>query len=319
MSRDDLFENLATRNQSVRHAISELDEEIFESVNLGELLDEIRIFPSPLARKRLSGGKLSAKRGENNSVVGNSSKSPRSSMSGRGYPRRKDQSSTGSHASDFLLNPSNFSQLQPTDSRVQSHLQKLYRAKELTVNDNICKMMPFQFCLCVVLAFLNDGNFSTKVFLAASLVMMLVSCWASCKTRNFARSIRLVIASTQALVSATLIHCSVGRIECHFHIFIILSFLASYNSMDVIVLFALLTALHHLVAGYFMPMYVYGEEEFSILRVFEHAGWLLFQTLVLCWLIRSLPYLVASRFANPSYRATQSQDFYEERRGFGDV
>lgn len=87
---------------------------------------------------------------------------------------------------------------------------------------------------------------------------------------------RQVIAVSQLLMSALLIHVSGGRTATHFHIFGSLAFLAFYRDWRVLVSATLVTAMDHLVRGMFWPQSVYGLASAAPWLTAEHAGWVLF-------------------------------------------
>ncbi len=84
---------------------------------------------------------------------------------------------------------------------------------------------------------------------------------------------RQVIAVSQLLMSALLIHVSGGRIATHFHIFGSLAFLAFYRDWRVLVSATLVTAADHFVRGLFWPQSVYGLASANPWLSVEHAGW----------------------------------------------
>ncbi|WP_413585543.1 ATP-binding protein [Bdellovibrio sp. HCB274] len=88
---------------------------------------------------------------------------------------------------------------------------------------------------------------------------------------------RHVIAVTQMMMSALLIHLTGGRVETHFHIFGSLAFLAFYRDWKVIATAAAVTALDHLVRGIFWPLSVFGSANVSHWEWMEHTGWVLFE------------------------------------------
>ncbi len=87
---------------------------------------------------------------------------------------------------------------------------------------------------------------------------------------------RQVIAVSQLLMSALLIHVSDGRIATHFHIFGSLAFLAFYRDWRVLVSATIVTAVDHLVRGLFWPQSMYGLASAAPWLTVEHAGWVLF-------------------------------------------
>ncbi|MBC7171387.1 MAG: two-component sensor histidine kinase, partial [Polyangiaceae bacterium] len=92
---------------------------------------------------------------------------------------------------------------------------------------------------------------------------------------------RYVIAVSQMLWSALLIHLSGGRIETNFHIFGSLAFLAFYRDVRVIVLATLTVLADHYLRGLFLPQSVYAVAAPEWWRFLEHAGWVFFEASVL--------------------------------------
>jgi len=94
---------------------------------------------------------------------------------------------------------------------------------------------------------------------------------------------RHVIAFSQVMWSALLIHLTGGRIETHFHVFGSLAFLAFYRDWKVLVTATVTVAADHFVRGLFIPESVYGVADASIWRFLEHAGWVVFEVSVLSY------------------------------------
>ncbi len=92
---------------------------------------------------------------------------------------------------------------------------------------------------------------------------------------------RHVIALSQAVWSALLIHFSGGRIETHFHVFGSLAFLAFYRDWKVLVTATVVVAADHFIRGYWYPQSVYGVFLESPYRWIEHAGWVAFEDIIL--------------------------------------
>ena len=95
---------------------------------------------------------------------------------------------------------------------------------------------------------------------------------------------RHVIAVSQMLMSALLIHISGGRIETHFHVFGSLAFLAFYRDWKVLVSASVVVAVDHFFRGIFWPQSVFGVLTASRWRWVEHAAWVVFEDI---FLIRS--------------------------------
>jgi hypothetical protein len=94
---------------------------------------------------------------------------------------------------------------------------------------------------------------------------------------------RHVIAASQMLSSALLIHLTGGRIETHFHVFGSLAFLAFYLDWRVILTATVVVAADHFARGVFWPESVYGVTNPEWWRFLEHAGWVAFEDVFLIW------------------------------------
>jgi hypothetical protein len=88
---------------------------------------------------------------------------------------------------------------------------------------------------------------------------------------------RHVIAATQMLWSALLIHLSGGRIETHFHVFGSLAFLAFYYDWAVLLTATVVVAVDHLVRQLLWPESVFGIVNPEWWRFLEHAFWVVFE------------------------------------------
>jgi signal transduction histidine kinase len=92
---------------------------------------------------------------------------------------------------------------------------------------------------------------------------------------------RHTIGVAQMLMGALLIHLTGGRIETHFHVFGSLAFLAFYRDWRVLIPATVVVAADHLLRGIFWPESVYGVVVASQWRWLEHAGWVVFEDIVL--------------------------------------
>ncbi|HXC61923.1 MAG TPA: response regulator [Nitrospiria bacterium] len=92
---------------------------------------------------------------------------------------------------------------------------------------------------------------------------------------------RHVIAFSQTLASALLIHLTGGRIETHFHIFGSLAFLAFYRDWRVLGTATVVVAFDHFLRGTFWPLSILGTVTPDSFRWIEHAGWVLFEDVFL--------------------------------------
>jgi hypothetical protein len=94
---------------------------------------------------------------------------------------------------------------------------------------------------------------------------------------------RHVIAASQMLSSALLIHLTGGRIETHFHVFGSLAFLAFYLDWPVLITATVVVAADHFLRGIYWPESVYGVSNPEWWRFLEHAGWVAFEDVFLIW------------------------------------
>lgn len=86
-----------------------------------------------------------------------------------------------------------------------------------------------------------------------------------------------IVAVSQMLFSALLIHLTGGRIETHFHVFGSLAILASYLNRSALITAGAVVVLDHLLRGLFLPQSVYGVAAAGWWRSFEHGGWVIFE------------------------------------------
>ena len=103
--------------------------------------------------------------------------------------------------------------------------------------------------------------------------------------RPGAAATRHVVAVSQMLFSALLIHLTGGRIETHFHVFGSMAFLAFYRDWRVLATATAVIALDHGLRGVFWPVSVYGVSSIQPWRFVEHTGWVLFENV---FLVRAL-------------------------------
>jgi signal transduction histidine kinase len=92
---------------------------------------------------------------------------------------------------------------------------------------------------------------------------------------------RHTVAVVQVLWSAIFIHLTGGRIETHFHIFGSLAFIAFYRDWRPIVTATVVVAADHMARGFLWPDSVYGIANPEWWRFLEHAGWVVFEDIVL--------------------------------------
>jgi signal transduction histidine kinase/CheY-like chemotaxis protein len=94
---------------------------------------------------------------------------------------------------------------------------------------------------------------------------------------------RHAIAIAQMCTSAILIHVSGGRIETHFHVFGSLAFLAVYRDWKLLVTATVVVATDNFARGLFWPQSVFGVLGSGSWRWLEHAGWVVFEDVILIY------------------------------------
>lgn len=94
---------------------------------------------------------------------------------------------------------------------------------------------------------------------------------------------RQSIAVVQMCWSAILIMITGGRIETHFHVFGSLAFLATYRDWKLLPTATLVVSIDHLARGLWWPDSVYGVANPEWWRFLEHAGWIVFEDVVLVY------------------------------------
>lgn len=148
------------------------------------------------------------------------------------------------------------------------------------------KIMIFQWIASIAIAWaLSPVTWSGDVssihphILAAVVLGGLITVMASWVALQWSGQTftRHIIAVSQMMMSALIIHVSGGRIESHFHVFGSLAFLAFYRDPSVILTASLLTAIDHFVRGVYWPMSAYGEVMVGDWRWLEHGMWVIFE------------------------------------------
>lgn len=104
---------------------------------------------------------------------------------------------------------------------------------------------------------------------------------ALARLRPGAAVTRHVMAASQMLWSALLIHLTGGRIETHFHVFGSLAFVAFYRDWRVLMTATGVVVVDHFLRGMLWPESVYGVAATAWWRFLEHAGWVVFEDVVL--------------------------------------
>ena len=130
----------------------------------------------------------------------------------------------------------------------------------------------------------TESNLHPHLFAALVLGGFLVSLpLALIRWMPYHPITRHTVAVAQVGFSALLIHLTGGRIETHFHVFGSLAFLAVYRDWRVLITATVVVAMDHLMRGLWYPESVYGVPFATIWRTAEHAGWVIFEDVVLIW------------------------------------
>jgi len=149
----------------------------------------------------------------------------------------------------------------------------------------VCQWAFGIFCAFVISPRVWNGpssSVSPNIFAAVFLGGM-ISCLPVylAVTRGGERLTRHVVALSQMLWSALLIHLMGGRIETHFHVFVSLAFLAFYQDWEVLATATIVVAVDHMFRGTFLPMSVFGTPVANPWRWIEHAAWVVFEDAIL--------------------------------------
>jgi hypothetical protein len=181
---------------------------------------------------------------------------------------------------------------QDLDSRSNTLFQERWQARLVKVDRMFAVLMTVQWISAVLVAlFFSPYAWSGKtrvihthvyvaLFMGGAIALFPI---VLAKYRAGSPLTRHVIAVSQMLMSALLIHLSGGRIETHFHVFGSLAFLAFYLDWKVLITATLTVAGDHFARGLLWPESVYGITNPEWWRFLEHAFWVAFEDVVLVW------------------------------------
>ncbi|HEY0157499.1 MAG TPA: hypothetical protein VGF28_09460 [Thermoanaerobaculia bacterium] len=181
-----------------------------------------------------------------------------------------------------------------TNPMIDERAQELHREqsakRDVMVSRMFAVLLVVQYVACVAAAFAvspyawegKDRVLHMHVWVAilagAGITVLPV---LMALFRPSAMMTRHVIAASQMLSSALLIHLTGGRIETHFHVFGSLAFLAFYLDWKVIATATVVVAADHFARGLYWPESVYGVTDPEWWRFLEHAGWVAFENVFL--------------------------------------
>jgi hypothetical protein len=180
----------------------------------------------------------------------------------------------------------------PQAQRAESLFQEQRRARHVKADRMFAILMGAQWAFAILLAltvspYAWDGKvraFHPHLYAAVlmgggiALLPILLSVY-----RPGWVVTRHVTAASQMLWSALFIHLTGGRIETHFHVFGSLAFIAFYYEWHLLLTATVVVAGDHLLRGVFYPESVYGIVNPEWWRFLEHAGWVVFENIVLTW------------------------------------
>ncbi|HYH08156.1 MAG TPA: hypothetical protein VEK11_13960 [Thermoanaerobaculia bacterium] len=181
---------------------------------------------------------------------------------------------------------------QDSAARIDTLFQERWQVRLKKVDRMFAMLMIAQWIFAVLFAlFFSPYAWSGKtrvlhthvyvaLFMGAALTLLPV---LLAKYRAGTPLTRHVIAISQMLMSALLIHLTGGRIETHFHVFGSLAFLAFYLDWRVLITATVTVASEHFLRGVLWPESIYGVTNPEWWRFLEHAFWVAFEDVVLIW------------------------------------
>jgi methyl-accepting chemotaxis protein len=159
-----------------------------------------------------------------------------------------------------------------------------------TVDRGMAWLVAIEAAVALLLAWLYTPNAwvgTTVSPHAHVLAALLVGGGSAAALAWFARTqpgqplTRHTAAVAVMLLSALFIHVGGGRIEVHFAVFVSLAFLAAYRDWQVMLTGMVTIAVDHLGRGLLLPRSVFGTDTVDVLRVLEHAGYVVLEVSVL--------------------------------------
>jgi methyl-accepting chemotaxis protein len=170
---------------------------------------------------------------------------------------------------------------------VEQHgVHGLLKANYLRADRLMCGILWCLFAFALALSGLFDTlRWALLVGLPAALVPTLLVLVA-----GGTRLSRMAVGAALMVFCALHIHQAAGRTELHFGIFVLLAFLLCYRDWSVIVVAAATVAVHHLSFNYLQELgfgvLCLAEPDFATVLV--HAGYVVAETVVLCFLAQVL-------------------------------
>lgn len=183
-------------------------------------------------------------------------------------------------------------QAQSTDTR--KHFEAQFQANSAALDRLFAWLMVIQYLGCILAAFLvaprtwAGSEYSTNFHVWSTLILGGLATIPTAfggLTRSGSGWNRYAFAVSQMIYSILIVHLSGGRVESHFHIFVSIAFLAAYRDPGVILAATVIVAVDHIGRGLFWPQSIFGIDTASLLRPIEHAAWLIFEDVIVVWMI----------------------------------
>ncbi|MFP2926085.1 sensor histidine kinase [Pyxidicoccus sp. 3LG] len=177
---------------------------------------------------------------------------------------------------------------------LREHLARVHRGMNRLLS---CGMVG-QWVFAIMLAWLwsphgweGKSSGATESFIPTALLLGGVLCVvpvALTRWRPNAVLTRHVIAVSQVLWSALLIHLTGGRIETHFHVLVSMAILAMYRDPWVLASASATVVVDHLLRGRMWPESIYGVARPEWWRLLEYAFWIGTFVLLLLFAFRGM-------------------------------
>ena len=181
------------------------------------------------------------------------------------------------------------------DERVDSLVRADHSRLAAVIDRGLAILLTIEALATVLLAWLYTPyawagtSASPHTHLIAALLLgggSASAVWYFVRTQAGAALTRHVVAAAFMLMSALFIHVGGGRIEVHFAVFVSLAYLAAYRDVKVLLTGMVTIAVDHLGRGLLLPRSVFGTDVVDVLRVLEHAGYVVLEVAVLLWVCR---------------------------------
>ena len=182
----------------------------------------------------------------------------------------------------------------PTDP-IETAVAKDLQTFCTTIDRGMVILLAVEAAVALLLAWLwsphawAGANTSPHVHVLAAVLIgggSAAAVWWLARTQPGAAVTRHVAAASVMAMSALFIHLAGGRIEVHFAVFVSLAFLAAYRDWKVMLTGMVTIAVDHVARGVLLPRSVFGTDSVDLLRVFEHAGYVVLEVSVLVLVCR---------------------------------